>query len=71
MRRSLSAVVLCVCLTGVWGCSLPWQANKGVKAADLNPLAGGTRNALFTASKGSASTDGIPKEVQTKNQSGW
>ena len=70
MRRLLSAVVLCVSLTGVWGCS-SWQANKGVKAADLNPLAGGTRNALFTASKGSASTDGIPKEVQTKNQSGW
>jgi hypothetical protein len=67
MRRSLSAVVLCVSLTGVWGCSSR-QANKGVKAADLNPLAGGTRNALFTASKGSASTDGTPQDMRTNNQ---
>jgi hypothetical protein len=70
MRRSLSAVVLLLSLAGVWGCS-SWQANKGVKAADLNPLAGGTRNALFTASKGSASAEGTPQDMQTKNSPSW
>jgi hypothetical protein len=71
MRRTLSAVVLCVSLAGVWGCSLPWKANKGVQAAELNPVAAGTRNAFFTASNGHASTDANPQDMRTRNQSGW